>query len=157
MSQQRLPGPTAKQDRHEAMVELAAELGILGFNPYQDAIASGPVIWYYFDDAIRSVTRMRNGYSGGRAVAPRDALDRLEGRDDLLVIDSYLFRLLMKQPFSDARGFSHGRVWTIARHFNDWEDVSTASSRRFEYLPGFGEKLGRRAARAMGGWPERLE
>lgn len=156
MRQSRLPGPTGEQDRDEAFREVATEAGVLGLNPYGDAIAAGAVIWYYRDDAIRSVTRMRNGYSGGRAVSPQDALDRLKSAPELNVIDCTLFNTLITGPFKDARGFSDGRVWTIARHFSDWRDVASAHSGRFEHLPGFGKKLGRRASTAMSGYPEDL-
>jgi len=139
----------------------AEDLGIIGFDPYCDAIRQpvhdGVRIWYYRHDRVRWVQRSRRGQDRWGAAAdatPKDAKRTLEAAEEFEIIDKRVFNAVQSHLELSGESVHDGIVWGVVMHHGDrlrQGDVPRGGS--FKYIPGVGNKTAGKLRRGLYQFP----
>lgn len=133
----------------EELVETMAELGVVGFNPYCDAVrqplSGGPRIWYYRDDEIKWVQRTTHPQRRWESPAIVDAeavKKTLTAAESFDIIDKRLHNTLVSGPLKDASGAHEGIAWGVALLFgHDLRNGRRPSAHSLKAVPGVGDRI----------------
>jgi len=135
-------------------------LGVLGFDPYCDAIRQqlhdGQRIWYYHDGQVRRVERTRNyqdRWQSGHATTPDSAKEALQSTDEFEVIDKTLFNAVRSHMNLSGKNLNDGLVWgVVIHHRNQLRDGDVPWQKSFTYVPGVGESKAREFVNGLHGF-----
>jgi hypothetical protein len=141
------------------------DLGVIGFDPYCDAIRQplhdGIRIWYYRDDTVRWVSRTRTGQDRWTSPAnstPEDAKQTLEAADEFEIIDKRVFNAAQSWIDHKEESVHDGIIWGVVIHHGHLlREGDVPRPRSFTYIPGVGEKTARKLRRGLYQFPGTLE
>lgn len=141
--------------------KVAADLGVIGFDPYCDAIRQsvhdGVRIWYYRDDGVRWVQRSRRGQDRWGAAAdatPEDAKRTLEAADEFEIIDKRVFNAVQSHLEISDESVHDGIVWGVVMHHGaQLRKGNVPRGKSFKYVPGVGDKTARKLRRGLYQFP----
>lgn len=141
----------------EKMQGAAIDLGILGFDPYTDAIDQplhdGVRIWYYQAGEVRFASRTRSRPDRWNSPASADVerlTKTLTAAEEFNLIDKRAFNRLVSGPLSEIPRAHEGIAWGIARLYGPQIERGTdPTARQLQSIPGIGEQLGRSIASAI--------
>lgn len=143
----------------ERLPRVLVDVGIIGFDPYLDAVRQplhdGVRIHYLRDDELRWVQRTRS-YSDRWESPSTQSVDSLqstlEAVDEFEIIDQRMFNLLTSGPLEDVHD---GLVWGVVMIFGPQlkrGDIPVGST--LQSVPGVGEKRARQIRRGLASYPD---
>jgi len=152
-------------DQSEAWKNAVSSVGVLGFDPYCDAIRqplhNGQRIWYLRDGQVRRVARTRNyqdRWKKSHATTPEDAKETLQAADDFEVIDKTIFNAVRSHMDIADKNVNDGLVWgVVIHHGKRLRNGDVPWQQAFTYVPGVGEQTASEFVNGLHGFPGTTE